>query len=251
MKKTLLTVLTLLSALSFLFSQDQTINGNLRVGAYVSGTDSAVEGARLYFSGAKENHDPIWLSRFNVRPDATELRVVVGDNYGSGGDKFSVGAIKLQDSKYYPVMVVTSSGMVGINTDNPTTALSVNGVITARQVKITTQGWADYVFDSAYRLRPLQEIADSIKYYRHLPGMPSEKQLVAEGLDVGDMARMQQEKIEELTLYLIQQEKTQQQMMRMITAQQQQLQKKACLEERLQEQEKKLKALRNLMNANQ
>jgi hypothetical protein len=248
MKKTLLTIVLLVFSCSLLFSQDQIINGSLRVGAYSGALDSMGEGARLYLSGVRENSDPIWLARYNTGSDASELRVVVGDNYGASGDKFSVGAIRYEDLLYHSVMVVTASGRVGINTEQPQSTLAVNGTITAKQVKITAQGWPDYVFAPAYRLRPLQEVADSIECYKHLPGMPSEKQLMTGGLDVAEMSKMQQEKIEELTLYLIQQDKTQQQMQHAIALQkQQQLQHKAQLEARLQKLEEKQKLLINMI----
>ncbi len=84
--------------------------------------------------------------------------------------------------------------------------LIVNGGILAREVRVATS-WADYVFEDSYRLAPLSEVECYIAANGHLPNVPSAKQVEAEGIEVGQMAKIQQEKIEELTLYLIGQNK--------------------------------------------
>lgn len=80
--------------------------------------------------------------------------------------------------------------------------LAVNGVIGGTKLKVT-QTWADYVFAHDYKLPSLAEVESYIKENHKLPDIPSEKQIAAEGLDVGDMQRLQMQKIEELTLYII------------------------------------------------
>lgn len=84
--------------------------------------------------------------------------------------------------------------------------LIVNGGILATQVRVATT-WADYVFANNYALPKLSEVDSYIKQNGHLPNMPSAKTVEAQGIEVGEMAKMQQEKIEELTLYAIQQQK--------------------------------------------
>jgi hypothetical protein len=81
------------------------------------------------------------------------------------------------------------------------------GNISAKKVKVTQTGWADYVFDSAYALKPLNEVDDFIKLNKRLPGIPAAKEIESAGLDMGEIIKKQQEKIEELTLYIIQQNK--------------------------------------------
>lgn len=68
-------------------------------------------------------------------------------------------------------------------------------------------GWADKVFAPDYRLAPLTEVAEHITEKRHLPGIPSEAEIVDKGLSMGEMQRMHMAKIEELTLYAIQAER--------------------------------------------
>jgi hypothetical protein len=63
--------------------------------------------------------------------------------------------------------------------------------------------WPDYVFDSEYKLKTLAELSTYIKDNQHLPGIPSSKEVNKDGINVGDMQAKQMEKIEELTLYII------------------------------------------------
>lgn len=96
-----------------------------------------------------------------------------------------------------------NAGSVAIGTTTPGEyKLAVKGTIGAMKLKVT-QTWADFVFDSAYRLPTLEEVALHVKTYKHLPGIPSEKEIAEKGLDVGEMQQKQMQKIEELTLYMI------------------------------------------------
>jgi hypothetical protein len=72
----------------------------------------------------------------------------------------------------------------------------------------TTTNWADYVFAPDYKLKPLAEVEAFVKENKHLPNVPSAEQLVKDGgIDVNEMFAKQMEKIEELTLYIIEQNK--------------------------------------------
>jgi hypothetical protein len=96
------------------------------------------------------------------------------------------------------------TGSLGIGTANTGSyKLAVEGIVGARKVKITQATWADYVFDSSYQLRPLSEVESFIRKNNHLPDMPAAKEVEARGLDLGEIVKQQQVKIEELTLYLI------------------------------------------------
>ena len=107
---------------------------------------------------------------------------------------------------------------IGLNAANyPTTAASVNvsnyklivnGGILSTEVRIAAYAnWADYVFEKDYRLKPLSEVEAFIKENGHLPNVPAADEIAAKGFEMGEMAKIQQEKIEELTLYAIQQQK--------------------------------------------
>ncbi|MFL9482857.1 hypothetical protein ACI6Q2_08755 [Chitinophagaceae bacterium LWZ2-11] len=99
------------------------------------------------------------------------------------------------------------SGGIGIGTTNPSEKLSVNGNIRSRKIIVTQQGWPDYVFDSPYTLAPLAQVEQFIKDNKHLPDVPSAKEVTDKGLDVGENQAVLLKKIEELTLYVIQQDK--------------------------------------------
>lgn len=102
---------------------------------------------------------------------------------------------------------VASSMVLGSSTTTPALGyiLSVNGKIIAEEVRVQLDAnWPDYVFHKNYRLKPLDELEDFIKSNRHLPGIPSAKQVADEGLMLGDMQKRVMEKVEELTLYIIQ-----------------------------------------------
>jgi hypothetical protein len=67
----------------------------------------------------------------------------------------------------------------------------------------STSYWADYVFEPKYKLMPLTEVESFIKENKHLPNVPSAKEVVKEGIDMATMDAKLLEKIEELTLYMI------------------------------------------------
>ncbi len=82
-------------------------------------------------------------------------------------------------------------------------SLAVNGTITAKQLILRPKDWPDYVFDSAYRLAPLQAIESYIRRQHHLPGIPSAQEVGNNGTDVGGNQAALLKKVEELTLYTI------------------------------------------------
>lgn len=101
------------------------------------------------------------------------------------------------------------NGNVGIGTLNPTAKLAVNGTVKAREVNVTVNGsdWPDYVFSKGYRLPHLDSLSVRIAELGHLPGMPSAREVQEDGVNLGEMNRKLLEKVEELTLLLIEQGK--------------------------------------------
>ncbi len=81
--------------------------------------------------------------------------------------------------------------------------LSVNGSIKARELVIETIGWPDYVFAENYKPLPLSEVEKFIQSHHHLPNIPSASEIEKNGVAVGEMQKKMMEKIEELTLHII------------------------------------------------
>ena len=86
-------------------------------------------------------------------------------------------------------------------------ALAVAGTIRAEEIIVEAQPWPDYVFDDDYELRSLEEVERHIQERGHLPGIPSAKEIEEEGLAVAKAQTLAMQKIEELTLYVIDQRK--------------------------------------------
>jgi hypothetical protein len=105
-------------------------------------------------------------------------------------------------TNYGATMTIANNNNVGIGTTNPAYKLSVNGTTQTKEV-IVESGWADYVFDKKYKLLSLNEVEKFIQQNNHLPNIPSAKEIEEKGLHLGDTQRRMMEKIEELTLYVI------------------------------------------------
>lgn len=98
-------------------------------------------------------------------------------------------------------------GQVGIQTHEPGSyELAVNGEIRAKEVRVET-GWSDFVFEKNYPLRSLKDVEAFIDKNKHLPDVPSEKEVAKNGVELGTVNSKLLQKIEELTLYVIQMNK--------------------------------------------
>ncbi|MBI9037240.1 MAG: hypothetical protein JEY97_03835 [Bacteroidales bacterium] len=86
--------------------------------------------------------------------------------------------------------------------------LSVDGKIICEELRVDMQeDWPDYVFKKDYKLMPLDEVEEFINENGHLPNIPSASEMSNSGLEIGETQRLLMEKIEELTLYIIEQQK--------------------------------------------
>ncbi|MDO9187610.1 MAG: collagen-like protein [Bacteroidia bacterium] len=107
--------------------------------------------------------------------------------------------------------VVGAVGIGTLLTNNPNNyKLAVNGIIGAKELKIeiNSSTWPDYVFEKKYSLLPLNELEQYIQKNKHLPNIPSAKNVKKEnGVLVGEMQTKLLQKVEELTLYIIEQNK--------------------------------------------
>lgn len=103
-----------------------------------------------------------------------------------------------------PFLLTAAGKMIVHNGTKKTLQLNEDGVLYARKIKVDTDNWADFVFEKDYQLMPLAEVKQFIQSNKHLPDIPSEKELKENGLDLAEMNRLLMQKVEELTLYMIQ-----------------------------------------------
>lgn len=155
----------------------------------LNGTDPAIN---IYQSGVQKSY--LWQT-------GNHLRIGVSDPAGK---------------------IIVTSNQVEIGTSISLPAgykLGVGGKVLCEEVRVKLQSstWPDYVFETNYPLRPLKEVEQFIRTYRHLPNIPAAKDIEANGMEVGEMQRKMMEKIEELTLYVIELEKKSQEMQKRIS----------------------------------
>lgn len=124
--------------------------------------------------------------------------------YGNGDAYFAGKTIIDGNTNVGGVLII--DGNVGIGTDLTSNAssfkLSVNGNIRAKKIVVETS-WSDFVFDKDYKLPELAAVEKFINENGHLPEMPSAKEIETKGGDMGELIKLQMQKIEELTLYVI------------------------------------------------
>lgn len=176
------------------------VNGSMRAQSIVlplSKTITATENDKFTYKEMDMGHYALgWFYKSSSTPNGAPLWL---SGYG-GMDFFTRGQHR---------MSIGFNGNVGIGTDKLDSdyKLVVAGKIAAQEIKIDITAGADFVFEPDYDLKPLSEVEDFIKENKHLPEIPSEKQMQEEGLSVNEFQIKLLQKIEELTLYVIEQDK--------------------------------------------
>lgn len=109
----------------------------------------------------------------------------------------------------FPDGIIVGSSDIAIPAGS-TYKLAVSGGILTEKVRVATNGtafWADYVFEPTFKLKSLKEVENFIKENKHLPDVPSTSEVTKNGIDLAETQALLLQKIEELTLYVIQQQK--------------------------------------------
>jgi hypothetical protein len=107
-----------------------------------------------------------------------------------------------------PIFVVKPNGDLRLSngTNDIFYVNGANETAYAREIIVDGAIWPDYVFEEKYKLLPLNEVREFIKNNGHLPNVPNAETVSKEGVRLGDMNRVLLEKVEELTLYLLEQD---------------------------------------------
>jgi len=113
-----------------------------------------------------------------------------------------------EELNYTAKMVVSLNRNVGIGILNPKNKLDVKGTMHAQEVKVDMDwNWPDFVFKKNYKLPTLKEVEKHIAEKGHLENIPSEEEVLKNGINLGEMNAKLLQKIEELTLYMIEMKK--------------------------------------------
>lgn len=219
--KKLILFLTFVLAYSLIYSQQWA--GSTTTSGLITREGNVVIGG-VGLSGSWSPNSRV----LELQSIAGEMSFLAFREGGSNSTSFDIGFKSNNYAALYsnqvPMLFVTNGGeRMRINTNGKivigqgvlstpgTYNLYVSGGILTEKLKAALpsgSNWADYVFDSNYQLQPLSNVEAYIKTYKHLPGIPSASDLVKDsGIDVVQMFSKQMEKIEELTLYLINQNK--------------------------------------------
>ena len=202
---------------SFTDTDDQTLTLNGNTLSIANGntitlpSTSVVAGTNVTVSGNGSTATP-----YQISANDTSLYA----NNGVINQSTTVSNNRIVDMNdrniWFNTSTSTNNGKIyiGSSTSYPTTTgnykLFVEGGILTEKVKVAlrnTANWADYVFADNYKLMPLKEVESFVKTNKHLPGVSSASEIVENGLDVAEMQSKHMEKIEELTLYIIEQDK--------------------------------------------
>lgn len=162
------------------------------------------------YSGAFHNHGYQFAGWANSSGESMKcVNYMVNDQPVNQSLISNIQDFQANMAETYNVSQMKISGKVSIGTEfvDPNYQLQVKGKIRTQEIKVENQNWPDYVFDPAYQLQDLKETEYFIKENRHLPGIPSAKEVSKNGVDLGEINSKLLQKIEELTLHIIEQDK--------------------------------------------
>ena len=176
---------------------DLYIAENGKVGIGITSSDF---NAQLQVAGSDNDGTKAALIVQNV--SGTQKMLIDGNEIDA-----LASVLYLQNNTYRNVSLARGGGKVAIGHDLPTEMLDVAGNIKANGIVLNIGTFPDYVFADTYQLMPLNDVETFIKANKHLPNVPSEKEIIKNGVDLGQINNILVEKVEELTLYTIAQEK--------------------------------------------
>lgn len=124
-------------------------------------------------------------------------------------------ATMLYGQSYWSLSGNSASSSNFVGTNSPQAKLSVNGNVCAKEVRVSLSGspcWPDYAFAQDYDLMEFSDLRSYVRQNRHLPGVPSAAEVEENGVVLGATTEVLLQKIEEMTLYILQLEERVQQL---------------------------------------
>jgi hypothetical protein len=182
------------------FFQHSNIGGDMPKGLMILNFID-INGDDYATTGIGSMPEPSTRLRVQAINDNEYMSIIKLSDY-DGREMFKVnnnGLVVIGDKRFYPV--------TGDNPDlEQNMLLSVNGAIVAKEILVSIEEikWADFVFNDNYNLPSLNEVESYIEMNNKLPDIPSADELEAKGLNIAKMQAKLLQKIEELTLYMIQ-----------------------------------------------
>lgn len=161
-------------------------------------------GGATDFLYSGQDNSGVYFEQYSKNANLDKIRLQTSKN----GDETNYAQVIIDPKNGFSFNTIGSAnGNVGIGTLKPAEKLSVNGNIRSKEVKVEAVNWPDYVFEEDYKIKSLEDLEKYIKTNKHLPEVPSAKEISVNGLELGEMNKALMKKVEELTLYLIEQNK--------------------------------------------
>jgi hypothetical protein len=167
-----------------------------------TGNRNAIENAVVNVFDATNSRDLMQLGLHSTSTGSiSDVRFLVRHN-GSVFIRCSDAnnALEIRNGNGKAIVAYSNTGTKILQVEN-------NGLLRTREIRIDAATWADFVFDKNYELPKLKDVAKYIEKNQHLPGIPSSNEIKENGINVGEMQTLQMQKIEELTLYMIEMDK--------------------------------------------
>lgn len=172
------------------FSLINRENGNFTLGTKNAFMTFSNENSRVWIGGVTTPTSPLYAKYNLISPDnGMYIKSGSVDKYG----------LKVE-------VLAASNALEIYNTSSILKQFKVtgNGEVYARRYTTTLTNIPDYVFKEGYNLMPLNDLKTFINTQQHLPNIPSENEFQKDGVDLGELNRLLLEKVEELTLYILQ-----------------------------------------------